>query len=90
MVGGMDAVGVDCALLVSPFTMYWYDASYAIAVHAARPGRIRLIWTPAVGLLTYEQGVEAFRVTTACLTVTGPCLWVRTPQRMSNWLPWQA
>jgi L-fuconolactonase len=43
MVAAMDAVGVDGALLVSPFTMYRYDASYAIAVHAAHPGRYRLI-----------------------------------------------
>ncbi len=43
MVAAMDAVGVDGALLVSPFTMYQYDASYAIAVHAAHPDRFRLI-----------------------------------------------
>jgi predicted TIM-barrel fold metal-dependent hydrolase len=43
MVRAMDAVGVDGALLVSPFTMYRYDASYAIAVHAAHPGRFALI-----------------------------------------------
>ena len=43
MVAAMDAVGVDGALLVSPFTMYRYDASYAIAVHAAHPGRFGLI-----------------------------------------------
>ncbi|HTB43088.1 MAG TPA: amidohydrolase family protein [Acetobacteraceae bacterium] len=43
MVAAMDAVGVDGALLVSPFTMYRYDASYAIAVHAAHPDRFRLI-----------------------------------------------
>src|SRR6202521_5596676 len=43
MVAAMDAVGVDGALLVSPFTMYRYDASYAIAVHAAHPGRFALI-----------------------------------------------
>jgi predicted TIM-barrel fold metal-dependent hydrolase len=43
MVAAMDGVGVDGALLVSPFTMYRYDASYAIAVHAAHPGRFRLI-----------------------------------------------
>ncbi len=43
MVAAMDAVGVDGALLVSPFTMYGYDASYAIAVHAAHPGRFGLI-----------------------------------------------
>jgi L-fuconolactonase len=43
MVAAMDAVGVDGALLVSPFTMYRYDASYAIVVHAAHPGRFGLI-----------------------------------------------
>ena len=43
MVAAMDAVGVDGALLVSPFTMYRYDASYAIDVHAAHPGRFGLI-----------------------------------------------
>ena len=43
MVAAMDAVGVDGALLVSPFTMYQYDASYAIDVHAAHPGRFALI-----------------------------------------------
>ena len=43
MVAAMDAVGVDGALLVSPFTMYQYDASYALQVHAAHPGRFGLI-----------------------------------------------
>jgi predicted TIM-barrel fold metal-dependent hydrolase len=43
MVSAMDAVGVDGALLVSPFTMYRYDASYAIEVHAAHPDRFALI-----------------------------------------------
>ncbi len=43
MVAAMDAVGVDGALLVSPFTMYRYDASYAIEVYAAHPGRFGLI-----------------------------------------------
>jgi L-fuconolactonase len=43
MVAAMDAVGVDGALLVSPFTMYRYDASYALYVHAAHPGRFALI-----------------------------------------------
>ncbi len=43
MVAAMDAVRVDGALLVSPFTMYRYDASYAIAVYAAHPDRFRLI-----------------------------------------------
>src|SRR5436190_6784288 len=43
MVAAMDAVGVDGAVLISPFTMYRYDASYAIDVHAAHPGRFALI-----------------------------------------------
>jgi len=43
MVAAMDAVGVDGALLVSPFTLYGYDASYALAVHAAHPARFALI-----------------------------------------------
>jgi L-fuconolactonase len=43
MVTAMDAVDVDGALLVSPFAMYRYDASYAVAVHAAHPGRFALI-----------------------------------------------
>ena len=43
MVAAMDAVGVDGALLVSVHTMYRYDASYALQVHAAHPGRFALI-----------------------------------------------
>ena len=43
MVAAMDAVGVDGAVLVSPFTMYGYDASYAIEVHRQHPGRFSLV-----------------------------------------------
>ena len=43
MVAVMDAVGVDGALLVSPFTLYRYDASYALEVYAKHPGRFGLI-----------------------------------------------
>lgn len=43
MVAAMDAVGVDGALLVSPYSMYRYDASYALEVHASHPGRFGLI-----------------------------------------------
>jgi predicted TIM-barrel fold metal-dependent hydrolase len=43
MVAAMDRVGVDGALLVSPYAMYRYDASYAVEVHAAHPGRFGLI-----------------------------------------------
>ena len=43
MVAAMDAVGVDGALLVSPFSMYRYDASYALEVYAKHPTRFGLI-----------------------------------------------
>jgi predicted TIM-barrel fold metal-dependent hydrolase len=43
MVAAMDAVGVDGAVLVSPFTMYRYDASYAVEVHRQHPGRFGLV-----------------------------------------------
>jgi len=43
MVVAMDAVGVDGAVLVSPFSMYRYDASYALQVYAGHPSRFRLV-----------------------------------------------
>ena len=43
MVAAMDAVGVDGALLISPFRLYGYDASYALEVYAKHPGRFGLI-----------------------------------------------
>jgi L-fuconolactonase len=43
MVAAMDAAGVDGAILVSPFSMYRFDASYALEVHAAHPRRFRLV-----------------------------------------------
>lgn len=43
MVAAMDAVGVDGALLVSPYSMYRHDASYALEVYAKHPGRFGLI-----------------------------------------------
>ena len=43
MVAAMDAVGVDGALLISPFSLYGYDASYILDVYAKHPGRFGLI-----------------------------------------------
>ena len=43
MVAAMDAVGVGGAVLVSPFSMYRYDASYALEVYGAHPSRFRLV-----------------------------------------------
>ena len=43
MVAAMDAVGVDGALLVSPFSLYRYDTSYVLEVYAKHPSRFGLI-----------------------------------------------
>src|SRR6266700_2678290 len=39
MVAAMDRVGVDGAIFISAFSMYRYDASYAVEVQRAHPGR---------------------------------------------------
>src|SRR4029450_5289762 len=43
MVAAMDQVGVDGAIFVSPFSMYRYDASYAMEVQQAHPNRFALV-----------------------------------------------
>ena len=39
MVAAMDKVGVDGAIFISAFSLYRYDASYAVEVQQAHPGR---------------------------------------------------
>ena len=43
MVAAMEAVGVAGAVLVSPFSLYGYDASYALEVYQQHPGRFGLV-----------------------------------------------
>jgi predicted TIM-barrel fold metal-dependent hydrolase len=43
MIAAMDAVGVDGAILVSAFTMYRYDASYAVTVRKHHPDRFAVV-----------------------------------------------
>jgi len=43
MIAAMDTVGVDAAILVSVFTMYQFDPSYALEVFAKYPKRFRVI-----------------------------------------------
>jgi predicted TIM-barrel fold metal-dependent hydrolase len=43
MVAAMDKVGVNGAIYISPFSMYEYDASYAVGVRSAHPDRFALI-----------------------------------------------
>jgi L-fuconolactonase len=43
MVAAMDKVGVDGAIFISAFSMYQYDASYAVDVAKAHPGRLAIV-----------------------------------------------
>lgn len=43
MIKAMDAVGVDGAILVSVYTMYRWDASYAVDVQKKHPGRFGVV-----------------------------------------------
>ena len=43
MVAAMDTVGVDGAIFISAFSMYRYDASYAVEVQRAHSGRFALV-----------------------------------------------
>src|SRR6202045_1711498 len=43
MAAAMDKVGVDGAFFISAFSMYQYDASYALEVPGAHPGRLALL-----------------------------------------------
>jgi L-fuconolactonase len=43
MVAAMDKVGVDGAIFISAFSMYRYEASYAVEVQRAHPGRMAIV-----------------------------------------------
>jgi len=43
MVAAMDKVGVDGAIFISAFSMYQYDASYALEVQRAHPGKFGIV-----------------------------------------------
>jgi predicted TIM-barrel fold metal-dependent hydrolase len=92
MVAAMDAVGVDGAVLVSPFSMYRYDASYALEVYAAHPSRFRLVkpvdpTDPAVADTIADwaatKGTVGIRETTFRLTPPTPPSTVSWPRRRS-------
>src|ERR1041385_8930936 len=43
MVAAMEKVGVDGAIFISAFSLYRYDASYAVEVQRAHPGRLAIV-----------------------------------------------
>ena len=71
LVKEMASVGVDGAILVSPWTMYRYDASYAKSVYEKYPNKFRLVKPvdpddPGVGEIIQEwaknKGAVAIRL----------------------------
>ena len=71
MVAAMDEVGVNGALLVSPFAMYGFDASYALEAYAKHPTRFAVIkpvdpTDPKIGEVVAEwkktKGTVAVRI----------------------------
>ena len=42
-VAAMDKLGIDGAILISAFSMYRYDASYAVEAQKAHPDRFALV-----------------------------------------------
>ena len=65
MVAAMDKVGVDGAIFISAFSMYRYDASYAVEVQRAHPGRLAIVKPvdpddPAVADVVADWNVTAF------------------------------
>jgi predicted TIM-barrel fold metal-dependent hydrolase len=71
MVAAMDKVGVDGAVFISAFSLYKYDASYAVEVQRKHPGRFAIIKPvdpadPAVGEVIAEwrkqPGAVAVRI----------------------------
>ena len=57
MVAAMQAVGVDGAILISPFSLYRYDASYVLDVYAQHPGKFGLVRPFDPGSDTIDQDI---------------------------------
>lgn len=69
MVAAMDAVGVDGAIIVSPFTMYCYDASYAMQVQREHPGRFALVKPVDAGDAAVDEVIAEWKNTPGAVGV---------------------
>ncbi len=74
MVAAMEAVGVAGAVLVSPFSLYGYDASYALEVSRQHPGRFGLVkpvnpTDPAAAETIADWAATPGTIPTVCLDV---------------------
>jgi len=69
MIAAMDACGVDAAILVSVFTMYEFDASYAVDVYTAYPNRFRLIKPVNPNDVMVEETIAAWATTPGAIAI---------------------
>jgi L-fuconolactonase len=69
MVAAMDRVGVDGAIFISAFSMYRYDASYAVEVQRAHPGRFGLVKPVDPDDAAVDEVVAAWKATPGAVGV---------------------
>lgn len=69
MVAAMDTVGVDAAVLVSVYSIYRYDASYAKLVYAKYPQRIALVTPIDTADPAAAEAVAAWKATKGAIAV---------------------
>jgi L-fuconolactonase len=81
MVSAMDSVGVDGALLVSPFSMYGYDPSYALEVHGKYSGKFGVIRPFDPESASISSDMEKWAATSG---VAGARIMLRPPSFPSN------
>lgn len=69
MVAAMDQVGVAGAILVSPFSMYRFDASYALDVYRQHPTRFALVKPVDVSDPAVAEAIAAWRTTAGAVAI---------------------
>ena len=83
MVAAMDSVGVDGAILISPKSLYEYDASYALEVYAKHPNKFGLVKPFDPESKTVAEEVEEWAATPG---VVGARIMLR-PHEFTDYAP---
>src|SRR5689334_24695034 len=80
MVAAMDKVGVDGAIFISAFSMYRYDASYAVEVQRAHPDKFGIVKPVDPDDPAVEDVVAEWKKTPGAVGVR---IFLRTEERRS-------
>ena len=80
MVAAMDRVGVDGAIFISAFSLYRFDASYAVEVQRAHPGRLAIVKPLDADDAGVEEVIAEWKKVPGAVGIrimlTGDCGWV--------------